>query len=51
MNIIAPMTEAIHTYETSEHFYVTTRRYMPENSKFHILRRENLKYNLHVTYK
>jgi hypothetical protein len=32
-SIIALMMEAVHTSETSVHFNVTTRRYIPEDSK------------------
>jgi hypothetical protein len=39
------MMEAVHTSETSVNFNVTTRRYIPEDSKLHIRRRENLKYH------
>jgi hypothetical protein len=37
------MMEAVHTYETSVYSYETTRRYIPEYSKLHTRRRENLK--------
>jgi hypothetical protein len=37
------MIEAVRTSETSVHFNVTTRRYIPEDSKLHTRRRENLK--------
>jgi hypothetical protein len=37
------MMEAVRTSETSVNFDVTTRRYIPENSKLHTRRRENLK--------
>jgi hypothetical protein len=37
------MMEAVRTYETSVNINVTTRRYIPEDSKLHIRRRENLK--------
>jgi hypothetical protein len=40
---IAFMMEAVHTSETSVNFNVTTRRYIPEDSKLHTRRRENLK--------
>jgi uncharacterized membrane protein len=36
--IIALMTKAVHTYEMSVNFNVTTRRYIPEDSKHHRLR-------------
>jgi hypothetical protein len=37
------MMEAVRICETSVHFNVNTRRYIPEDSKFHTRRRENLK--------
>jgi hypothetical protein len=37
------MIEAVRTSETSVHFNVTTRRYIPVDSKLHTRRRENLK--------
>jgi hypothetical protein len=37
------MMEAVRTAETSAHFNVTTRRYIPEDCKLHTRRRENLK--------
>jgi hypothetical protein len=40
--------EAVRTSETSVNFNVTTRRYIPEDSKLHIRRRENL--NSHSVY-
>jgi len=43
MIIIALMMEAVRTSETSVNFNVTTRRYIPEDSKLHTRRRENLK--------
>jgi hypothetical protein len=38
--------------ETSVNFNVTTRRYIPEHSKFHIRRRKNLKSHLdsHISF-
>jgi hypothetical protein len=42
-SIIALMMEAVRTFETSVHFNVTTRRYMPEDSKLHTCRCDNLK--------
>jgi hypothetical protein len=42
VSIIALMMEAVYTSETSVHFNVTTRRYIPEDS-IHTRRRENLK--------
>jgi hypothetical protein len=35
--------EAVRTFETSANFKVTTRRYIPDDSKHHTRRRENLK--------
>jgi uncharacterized protein (DUF427 family) len=35
--------EAVRTSETSVNFKVTTRRYIPEDSKLHIRRRQNVK--------
>jgi hypothetical protein len=40
---IALMMEAVRTSETSVHSNETTRRYIPEDSKLHTRRRENLK--------
>jgi hypothetical protein len=40
---MALMMEAVGTSETSVNFNVTTRRYIPEDSKLHTRRRENLK--------
>jgi hypothetical protein len=37
------MTEVVRTSETSVNFNVTTRRYVPEDSKLHTRRRENMK--------
>jgi hypothetical protein len=37
---------AVRTFETSVSFNVTTQRYIPEDSKHHIRRRENLKYHI-----
>jgi hypothetical protein len=34
---------AVHTSETSTNVYFTTRQFIPEDSKLHIRRRENLK--------
>jgi hypothetical protein len=42
-SIIALMMEAVRISETSANFNVTTWRYIPEDSKLHIRRRENLK--------
>jgi hypothetical protein len=44
--IIALIMEAVRTSETSVNFNVTTRRYIAEESKFHIRRRENVKSNM-----
>jgi hypothetical protein len=35
--------EAVRTSETSVKIYLTTRQYIPEDSKLHTRRRENLK--------
>jgi hypothetical protein len=40
---VALMMEAVRTSETSVHFNVTTWRYIPEDSKLHTRRCENLK--------
>jgi hypothetical protein len=40
---IALMMEAVRTSETSVNINLTTRRYIPEESKLHTRRRENLK--------
>jgi hypothetical protein len=37
------MMEAASTYETPVNFYQTTRRNIPEDSRLHTRRRENLK--------
>jgi hypothetical protein len=37
------MMEAVGTFETSVNFDVSTRRYIPEDSKLHTRRRVNLK--------
>jgi hypothetical protein len=37
------MMEAVPTSETTVHFNVTTRRYIPEDSELHTRRREDLK--------
>jgi hypothetical protein len=41
--LIALMMVAVRISETQVHFKVTTRRHIPEDSKLHTLRRENLK--------
>jgi hypothetical protein len=40
---IRAMMKVVRTSETSVNFIVTTWRYIPEDSKLHTLRRENLK--------
>jgi hypothetical protein len=42
-SIITLMMEAALTFETSVNFNATTRRYIPEDSKLHTRRRQNLK--------
>jgi hypothetical protein len=42
-SIIALLTEAVRTSETSVNFNVTTLRYIPEESKLYTGRRQNLK--------
>jgi hypothetical protein len=42
-SFIALMMEAVRTSETPVNFNVTTRRYIPEDSKLQTRRRENLK--------
>jgi hypothetical protein len=39
------MMEAVRTSETSVNIYLTTQQYIPEDSKLHTRRRENLKSN------
>jgi hypothetical protein len=41
--IIALMMKAVGTSETSVNFNVIAQRYIPEDSKLHTRRRENLK--------
>jgi hypothetical protein len=41
--VIVLIMEAVHTSETWVHFNMTTQRYIPEDSKLHTRRRENLK--------
>jgi hypothetical protein len=48
-SFIALMMEAVRISETSDHFNVTTRRYIPEDYKLHTRHHENLKY--HKLYK
>jgi hypothetical protein len=43
--IRALMMEAVRTSETSVNIYLTTQQYIPEDSKLHTRRRENLKSN------
>jgi hypothetical protein len=45
-SVIALMIEAGSTSETSVNIYQTTRRNIPEDSRLHIRRRENLKAHL-----
>jgi hypothetical protein len=47
-SIMRAMMEAVRTTETTVNFNVTTRRYIPEDSKLHTRRRENQK--SHLTY-
>jgi hypothetical protein len=42
--MIALMMEAVSTSEMSVNFYQTTRRNIPEDSRLHTRRRENLKF-------
>jgi len=42
------MMEAVRTSETSVHSNETTWRYIPEDSKFHTRRRENLKSHMRM---
>jgi hypothetical protein len=44
-SFIALMMEAVRISETSGHFNVTTRRYIPEDYKLHTRHHENLKYH------
>jgi hypothetical protein len=39
--------EAVRTFETSVNFNVTALRYIPEDSKLHTRRRENLKSHMY----
>jgi hypothetical protein len=48
--LIALIMEAVHASEKSVNFNVTIRRYIPEDSKFHTHRRENLKSLQDVTF-
>jgi hypothetical protein len=41
--LLPSMMETVRTSETSVNFNLTTRRYIPEDSKLHTRRRENLK--------
>jgi hypothetical protein len=49
-SLIALMMEAVRTSETSFNIYLTTRRYIPEYSKVHTRRRENLKSDILKNY-
>jgi hypothetical protein len=40
---ITLVMEAVRTSKTSVNIYLTTRQHIPEDSKLHTLRRENLK--------
>jgi hypothetical protein len=42
-SLISLMMEAVRTSETSVNIYLTTRQYIPEDSRLHTCRRENLK--------
>jgi archaellum biogenesis protein FlaJ (TadC family) len=42
-SIIALMMEAVRTSETSVNIYLITQQYIPQDSKLHTCRRENLK--------
>jgi hypothetical protein len=42
------MMKAVRNFETSVNFNVTTRRYIPEDSKLHTRRRENLKFHIFI---
>jgi hypothetical protein len=48
--LTALMMEAANTSETSVSFYETTRRNIPEDSHFHIRRRENLKSHMKSSF-
>jgi hypothetical protein len=43
VRLIALMMKAVRTSETSVNIYLTTWQYIPEDSKIHTRRRENLK--------
>jgi hypothetical protein len=47
--MIALMMEAVRTSVTSDNFNVTAQRYIPEDSKLHTHRRENLKSHMATT--
>jgi hypothetical protein len=50
LNVVL-MMEVVHTSETSVRFNMTTRRYIPEDSKLHTRRLENLKFhNFQILY-
>jgi hypothetical protein len=44
------MMEAVRTSETSINFNMTTRRYIPEDSKLHTPHRENLKFHVFLRW-
>jgi hypothetical protein len=44
------MIEAVRIFEISVNFNVNTRRYDPEDSKLHTIRRENLKSHIKILY-
>jgi hypothetical protein len=47
---VALMMEAVRTSEMSVSIYLTTRQFIPEESKLHTRRRENLQYNIMVSW-
>jgi hypothetical protein len=47
--ITALMMEAVRISETSVNIYLTTRQYIPEDSKLHTRLRENLKSEMSVS--
>jgi hypothetical protein len=49
MSLIALMMEAVRTSETLVNIYLTTWQYIPEDSKLHTHRRENLKSHIFDT--
>jgi hypothetical protein len=46
-SIIVLMIEAVRTSETSVNIYLTMQQYIPEDSKLHTRRRENLKSHMY----